>query len=124
APSSFPPWMDQEVVLARDGHWWHRSGASGLYLAAAEAMPGPLPHAGSYYHTACDPAGLHCVTSRISAASIFGIGMLGAGLVILGTALFAAMATSIIYAQIRRYWNFDARFRRNLEQGVMCVYQP
>lgn len=124
APKSFPLWMDQEVVLTWGDDWWHRTGTPGLYVSARQAMPGPLPHGGGYYHTACDPSGLHCVTSRIPAAGIFGVGMVGAGLIILGTALFSAMATSIIHAQIRRYWAFDARFSRNLEQGVMCAYQP
>ncbi|WP_198669663.1 EAL domain-containing protein [Pelagibacterium sediminicola] len=123
-PSGLPGWLDQEVVVQSEGDWWHRSGTPGLYATALDAPSGPFPHRGSYFHTGCDPVGLHCVTSRIPFSGIFNAGVLGTAIVLLGTAIFAAMAAVIIHGRIRQHWSFDARFRRHVEEGVVCAYQP
>lgn len=123
-PSGLPAWIEQEVVIQREGHWWHRSGPPGLYAAALGAPAGPIPHQGSFFQTACDPVGLHCVTSRVPFSGIFNAGILGTAIVLIGTAIFALMAATLIHGQIRRHWAFEARFRRHLEEGVVCTYQP
>lgn len=119
-----PTTMSHEVVIrAPDGRWWHRSGELGLYEAERTASP-VLPRAGSYYSTVCDPIGLHCVSARLDIGRFFSSGVLSAGIIALATAIFAAMVTQIVYFQIRRYWAFEARFRRRLRAGVICAYQP
>lgn len=125
-PAGMPPSMAQEVVItAPDGRWWHRSGEAGLFeMARSASAASPLPHNGSYYHTACDPVGVHCVTARVDMGSFITSGALSATVIVLATAIFAAMSTQIVYLQVRRYWAFEERFKRRLGEGVICAYQP
>lgn len=120
-------WMDQEVVLRKpDGRrWWHISGEPGLYkMSRARSGYTLLPRDGGYLYHACDPVGVHCVASRADLLGYLAQSPPSLAVVVLAIGVFAAMLTQIVYHQLRRYWSFEMRFKRNLEEGIVCAYQP
>jgi len=122
----FPQWMSQEVVIhVPDGNWWYRSGEPGLFTAAIGGLgTGVFPHDGDYLHVKCDPAGIHCVTSRANVVDIARNSLSSLSVASVAAALLAALLTQFVYGQFRKYWDFEARFLRYLTEGVICTYQP
>lgn len=120
-------WMSQEVVLAPPGgRSWHRGGTPGLYEEAVAAEASWLPiYNGAIHRRSCDPAGYHCVAMRASIADI--ARSHPATVLFIGAvcAALAAWLASMLAALLRRYWAFEARFRRHFSaESVLCNYQP
>lgn len=132
-PQRFPElsthWMRHEVVaVAPDGRYWHRHGERGIFdrEQAAGSLGTWLPiRNGAFYSRVCDPAGIHCVATEASLGAMLSTGwiFLAAGIVICG--LLALGIAQQFHEMLRRYWAFEARFRRNFTQdSIICTYQP
>lgn len=123
------PLMDFEVVLmSADGTPWHRAGDKGTheaYLAAAAAGR-PFNFAdGSLHHQVCDERGTYCVASRIPVVPVIGLERTRVFFALLGSTLIAAWVAFLANALVRRYWSFEARFLRHLDDdSVVLAYQP
>jgi sensor c-di-GMP phosphodiesterase-like protein len=126
APS--PRWMKQELVaISQEGVWWHRNGDEGVY----ERLPrGPLAdwlpiHNGAFYTRACDSVGIHCIVAEAPLAGVLASNSLTIAAAIVICALLAMAISGQVHAMLRRYWSFEARFRRNFDaESIICTYQP
>jgi sensor c-di-GMP phosphodiesterase-like protein len=119
-------WLSMQLVLrGADGRWLHRAGEEGLYERWAEA-PGLSGVAGGRIVTrSCDSGGVHCVLAEARLARVLGAARVELVMVLLAAAFAAACAANCAGRLIRRYWSFEARFRRHLDAGsVVCAYQP
>lgn len=132
-PQKFPEvsthWMRHEVVaLAPDGEYWHRHGDMGVFdrERAAGPMGSWLPvNNGALYSRICDPGGIHCVASEASLGALLSTGWVIAAAAIAICALLALGVAGQVHEFLRRYWAFEARFRRNFTQdSIICTYQP
>ena len=123
-----PEWLTAEVVLvAADGTWWHRSGEDGIYASQLEngGVDGIRLSGGELHRTFCDGAGMHCLAARGNLAGLVASERLAVVLSLLAAALIAICAAILVNGLIRRYWSFEARFRRHLDaDSVVCAYQP
>lgn len=122
-------WMTREVViLTTDGRWWHRTGNAGVYDRQRGAGPlsDVLPiHNGAFYAKVCDDIGLHCAFVEASLAGVFSAAWIPLGVALVVCGLLALAIGGQLHAMLRRYWSFDARFRRNFnENSIICTYQP
>lgn len=123
-----PSWMTLETVaIGPDGRSWHRSGARGLYdgyqrdLAAGV---GPIS-TGAVREIACDPLGLHCIVGETTLSRVLARGQALVVLAVLFAALLAGWVAWFVGCLLRRYWSFEARFRRYLgPDSIVCAYQP
>lgn len=127
-PHTAPRWLEQELVMrSSDGQWWHRQGEAGIYAQASKTSPSPLASvfSGAFYDIRCDEGGIHCIAARSSLSQLFSFGWATIGVILLVGAVLAAWASQQAHGLIQRYWSFEARFLRRLEQGsVVCAYQP
>ncbi|WP_161601186.1 EAL domain-containing protein [Neoaquamicrobium microcysteis] len=117
-------WLDmQTILLAADGRWWHRGGERGIYeriVRGEDALAN-----GRIRQLSCDTGGLHCIASEADLASLVLAEKGAVSLALLAAALIASLAMIQTNALIARYWSFDARFRRHLDQkSIVCAYQP
>ena len=123
-----PSWMNMEVVLvAPDGRWWHRSGQAGVYerQKAADDSGWSLARAATFRQFACDEQGLHCIVVEASLADVLALHAGLVGMAVLFAALLGSWSAGRCNDLIRRYWSFEARFRRHLNaDSVVCTYQP
>lgn len=117
-------WFDREVVIvAPEGRVWNVGGEEGLYRnLAGEGVQGLSKWFGLSGIT-CDAQSRHCVASNVYLAAL---GREWPAMVLLVVALAAAVAwlmTNYIVKGMKRYWSFEARFRRHFEH-VVAFYQP
>ena len=123
------PLMDFEVLLrSQDGRPWYRDGDKGTYEAylAATAAGLPFNYAGGYFHhQVCDPRMTYCVTSRIAVVPVVMQEKVRVFFALLGSTLIASWVAFLANALVRRYWSFEARFLRHLDQeSLVLAYQP
>ncbi len=123
------PLMDFEVLLrSQDGRPWFREGDKGTYEAylAATAAGLPFNYADGYlHHQVCDPRSTYCVTSRIAVVPIVLQEKTRVFFALLGSTLIASWVAFLANALVRRYWSFEARFLRHLDQeSLVLAYQP
>tara|TARA_R110002020_G_scaffold11340_14_gene42764 strand:- start:4754 stop:6370 length:1617 start_codon:yes stop_codon:yes gene_type:complete len=123
-------WMRFEAVdVAAGGQYWHRSGEQGIF-GSARAGPGSwanyLPlHRGAYATIACLPEGTSCVAIIAPLAQVVAANLQTIALAILLGAFLALGISGQIHALLRRFWSFEARFRRHFTpQSIICTYQP
>lgn len=114
----------QVVVRSHDGRIWHLAGRSGLYdrLTSTTERLGIAP---TVVAASCGPRQIYCIASEASFASeaerrwptLVVFTLLGA--------LFSWLCALVIVQRLTRYWSFEARFARNLnERSIVLVYQP
>jgi len=122
-------WIGAEVVIqASDGRWWHRGGDDGIYERQLGA--GPLSdwlplHNGAFYATVCDDINLHCAVVEATLAGVLSAWWLTIAATVVVCGLLALAIGGQLHAMMRRYWSFEARFRRNFdEKSIICTYQP
>lgn len=128
-PATAPYWMAQEIVaVAEDGRWWHRNGTAGVYGSQRQAGPmgSWLPlHNGAFYSKFCDPAGLHCVASEAKLATLLSFSWPSMVAAIGVCGLLALGVAGQLHNMLRRFWSFEARFRRHFTaDNIICTYQP
>lgn len=120
-----PDWLDHQILVRSASlDLWHRSGIEGLFASAANQSNAFMPAKGGLYQTLCDPIGLHCVATR---ADLGGYLMATARDTFATFLVIMVCAGGLIWllmAYMRHRWSFPERFRRNLEGGIVCVYQP
>lgn len=123
------PLMDFEILLkSHTGQPWFRDGDKGTYEAFIAASAGGLPFNyadGHFHHQVCDPRGTYCVTSRIAVVPVILQEKVRVFFALLGSALIASWVAFLANALVRRYWSFEARFLRHLDQdSLVLAYQP
>lgn len=123
------PLMDVEALLvAAGGMPWHRMGDRGTHEAylAAVAEDWPFNYSRGYlHHQICDEGGTYCVASRIPLLELLAAEKPRVAFAFLGSILFAAWVAALADAFVRRYWSFEARFLRHLdENSIVLAYQP
>ena len=122
-------WIRHEVVaVSPSGAWWHRNGEQALYVkqrqAGALGRWLPLTNA-AFYTSVCDPVGIHCIATEATLADFVRSGWLFIVVAVGACALLALGVAGQAHAMLRRYWAFEARFRRNFnQQSIICTYQP
>lgn len=120
-----PSWLRKELVLVDDnGRSWSMVGKDGLYQSlAGNADSSSLSKWAGLAAVSCNESSPHCVATQVLvgawAREWIAIPFLLAGL----AALLAKMGTSFITGRMNRYWSFEARFMRHLD-NVVAVYQP
>jgi len=128
-PTEDYPLMDFEVLLrSQDGTPWFREGDRGTYEAYLAAGAGGLPFNyadGYFHHQVCDPRNTYCVTSRIAVVPVVLQEKTRIFFALLGSTLVAFWIAFLTNTLIRRYWSFEARFLRHLDQeSLVLAYQP
>jgi len=123
------PLLDFEILLrSKDGKPWFRDGDPGTYEAylAATAAGLPFNYAGGYiHHQICDPRMTYCVTSRIAVIPVIMKEKVRVFFALLGSTLIASWIAFLANALVRRYWSFEARFLRHLDdESLVLAYQP
>lgn len=123
------PLLDFEVLLrSKDGKPWMRYGHAGVYetYLAASARGLPFNYAdGHIHHQVCDPRLTYCVTSRIAVVPVIMAEKVRFFFALLGSTLIASWIAFLANALVRRYWSFEARFLRHLDDGsLVLAYQP
>ncbi|CAG1015988.1 MAG: EAL domain-containing protein [Rhizobiaceae bacterium] len=123
------PLLDFEILLrSKDGKPWFRDGDTGTYEAylAATAAGMPFNYADGYiHHQICDPRMTYCVTSRIAVVPVLMQERIRVFFALLGSTLIASWVAFLANALVRRYWSFEARFLRHLDQeSLVLAYQP
>jgi sensor c-di-GMP phosphodiesterase-like protein len=122
-----PAWMSQEVVIATStGNWWHSSGDQGIYKRAEANAGNTLSFfSGAFQDVICDPIGVHCVATEVTLSNLLAFGGITFVFAIVACALLATLLARFVTAMIKRYWAFEARFKRHLSlDSVVCTYQP
>jgi sensor c-di-GMP phosphodiesterase-like protein len=124
-----PIWARAEAVLiAPDGRWWRREGEVGVHQRAliAREAGGILPFASANkYWTRCVDGGPSCLTVEASLTAILRENAGIAAVFVLLAGFVASWITRIAHRAVKRYWTFEARFRRNLDlDSIVCAYQP
>ena len=122
---AMPDWLSmQVVVVAQEAGWWHRSGVEGIYDRILDPRSEGIL-AGRLATLACDEVGAHCVAVEADLAALVrdNAGLLALAVIL--AAIVAGFATGVVNRMIARYWSFEARFRRHLDDGsIICAYQP
>jgi sensor c-di-GMP phosphodiesterase-like protein len=123
------PLLDFEVVLlSEDGTPWRRAGDPGVHdaYAVAAALGLPFNYAdGFVHHRVCDPRMTYCVASRLPVVAIMAMEKTRVFFALLGSTLIASWVAFLANAFVRRYWSFEARFLRHLdEESIVLAYQP
>lgn len=122
APSS---WLTNEVVAidAKGGNW-SIGGEEGVYLGAAASEPASLAsRVMKLGGVTCDDEGPYCVASSVSPLAWAREWTIIPVTILLLAALLAPFGASRITAWLARYWSFETRFSRDLE-NVVLAYQP
>ncbi|MEO3997702.1 EAL domain-containing protein [Mesorhizobium sp. CAU 1732] len=124
-----PDWLSLEIVaVSPDGRWWHRGGAAGVYGAnLATEGRGILPSLfqGELRKTVCDPMGLHCIATQTRLGALIATQTIAVLLGLIMAAVVASFVARHVDRLIERYWSFEARFRRHLDDtSIVCAYQP
>lgn len=119
------PWLDSEVVVvARNGRVWNVAGADGVY---PNAMSADGAHGLSSWlglgGVSCDGLSRHCVASRVDVLAWAREWQIVLWLLAALAAVVAWLGTSYVAEWLNRYWSFEARFSRHME-NVVVHYQP
>lgn len=120
-----PPWLGLEAVMVGDdGAWWHRTGESGIYARMLSMEQDGLT-SGKTHTLTCDYLGVHCVAAEADLLTLLAGAKGTIAMVAFVAALLASGAAAAVNAMIRRFWSFEARFRRHLNaDSIICAYQP
>lgn len=122
---STPDGLSVEAVLVGDaGQIWHRGGEKGVYKRLLNAgHSGWLT--GSLANIGCDEIGIHCVASEADLFALMQREQVSVIMALFAAAMLAAGMTAAANKALTRYWSFEARFCRHLdEESIACVYQP
>jgi sensor c-di-GMP phosphodiesterase-like protein len=126
-PVSFatPYWLSVEAVMVGDdGETWHRGGDAGVYRRLTDAGSSSWL-SGAIGGVVCDESGIHCVASEGDLVALLRSERFTVALALLAAAFLAAGLTGMANSALTRYWSFEARLRRHLdEESIACVYQP
>lgn len=114
----------QVVVHGSDGKIWPLAGKPGLYDRLTSTT-GRLGIAPNVVAASCGPRKIYCIASEASFASEAELKLPTlVAFTVLG-AVFAWLCAYAIVQWLTRYWSFEARFARNLdERSIVLVYQP
>ncbi|MEX0405423.1 EAL domain-containing protein [Aquibium sp. LZ166] len=122
-----PTWIKAEAVLvAPNGRWWHRSGHEWVHQDVQLSQRlGWIDGLSALRQTVCVPEGFHCIATRASVAELVANSKLPVAVLLILAGTIASWITRISLGFLRRYWSFEARFLRTLdESSIVCVYQP
>lgn len=112
------------VVRGPDGRIWPLSGKPGLYTRVTSTTQ-RLGIAPNVVAESCGPRKIYCIASEarfLSEAKLRWPTL--AVFTVLG-AVFAWLCAHAIVQWLTRYWSFEARFARNLdEHSIVLAYQP
>jgi sensor c-di-GMP phosphodiesterase-like protein len=120
---ALPDWMTAEVVLvAPDGRWWHRGGTPGIFEAEGAGFSIYEP---VIRNLVCDELRLDCVAVQGDADRLLVTYAGESTAAVVAAGLIAFLTARAGREGLRRYWSFEARFRRHLDtESVVCAYQP
>lgn len=126
---NLPPWIDAEaVVISPDGRWWHRAGGDRIHqdvLIAGTGIDWTGSGGPAIRSSTCSDDGHYCISTRTYLADVAAHNPALVLLIFVFAALGASWAVRLALGLIRRYWSFEARFLRNLDDSsLICAYQP
>lgn len=126
-PGEFPSWLALEgVVAAPSGAVIAYDGDAGLFARNRLALAqGATSTASGLVQNHCVVGELYCVAGAISVVGVMSDFVPWVILLLLFCALTAGFVAGKIRLLVTRYFNFGARFRRNLgAETILCHYQP
>lgn len=129
APMLKTEWLDYEVVsVTSTGSYWHKNGKPGVYATArqAGAWADVLPLAnGAFAYIQRPSVGDISVAVTGKFSAILAANVSNIALAIAICAVIALGISGQIHSFLRRFWSFDARFRRHFDRdSIICAYQP
>jgi len=127
-PDVSSSWLSFEVLAVAGDNYRHRAGVTGIFANAKAAGPlaGYLPlHQAAFFSLLCAPNGASCVATKAPLSAVLAEHLPNIVLGFVISALLAMGLSGQLHALIRRYWSFEARFRRHFKpQTIICTYQP
>lgn len=122
-----PAWMKAEAVLvAPNGRWWHRSGNEWVHQdEQLSKRRGWTDGLFAVRQKVCVTEGFHCISMRAAVAELAAHYKLPVAVLLVLAGTIASWITRLALRFMRRFWSFEARFLRHLdENSIVCAYQP
>lgn len=126
---NLPPWIDAEaVVISPAGRWWHRAGKDRIHqdiLITGTGIDWTGAGGPAIRGIACSEDRHYCISTRTYLVNVAAYNPAMMLLIVVFAALGASWVARLVLGLIRRYWSFEARFLRNLDdRSLICDYQP
>jgi sensor c-di-GMP phosphodiesterase-like protein len=117
--------LNSEVVIrGSDGKIWPLSGKPGLFQRLSPTT-NQLGLASNVVQVSCGPRNVYCIASEKSLSSWIASRRPMLALAAIVGAAFAWVCAYTFVHWLTRFWSFEARFARNLdERSIVLVYQP